>query len=102
MNAVWGFVSPTTKQTIYSTDLYLWTFGLAMVQVLQQICGIISMKYNRAGYQSTISFLVIPFGYFLDWLVVEQKLDALELIGAAIICVTNMGITTMRLKGIID
>ena len=60
------------------------------------------MKYNRAGAVGTITYLVIPFGYFLDWLVVGQEFHVLELVGGAIICVTNVAIATMRVKGLIE
>lgn len=60
------------------------------------------MEFNTAGAVGTITYLAIPFGYFLDWLVVGQDFHALELVGGAIICVTNIAITTMRVKGIID
>ena len=31
MNAVWGFIKPSLKQTHYSAEFYLWAVGLAMI-----------------------------------------------------------------------
>jgi drug/metabolite transporter (DMT)-like permease len=102
MNSVWSFVAPSQKVTNYSPELYLWTVGLAFVCLVFQSAFTKSMQYNTVGAVQVICYLLIPFGYFLDSLVVGQQFHTLELVGAGIICITNVGITTSRLKGIID
>ena len=49
-----------------------------------------------------ILYLAIPFGCFLDWAVLDQPMNSMELGGAAIICTLNILIATLRVKGIID
>lgn len=61
-----------------------------------------SMEYNTVGIVQVILFLAIPFGYFLDWAVLNQPMGAMELGGAAVICSCNILIATLRVKGIID
>jgi hypothetical protein len=30
-NSVWGFIAPSSKITLYSGELYLWTMGAALL-----------------------------------------------------------------------
>ena len=60
------------------------------------------MQFNSVGSVQLIIYLLIPFGYFLDWLVVDQAFQGIELFGAGIICVTNVVITGLRINGYIE
>ena len=60
------------------------------------------MEYNTVGTVQVILFLAIPFGFFLDWLVFNEPMGAMELAGAGVICFLNIVISTLRIKGIID
>lgn len=60
------------------------------------------MEYNTVGIVQVILYLAIPFGCFLDWAVLNQPMNAMELGGAGVICGLNILITTLRIKGIID
>lgn len=60
------------------------------------------MEYNTAGSVQVILYLAIPFGCFLDWAVLGEPMEALELGGAAVICTLNILIASLRIKGIID
>ena len=61
-----------------------------------------SMQYNTVGAVSILAYLAIPFGYFLDWICFNREFGVLELVGAGIICVANIVISFMRVKGYID
>lgn len=60
------------------------------------------MEYNTVGAVQVIQFLAIPFGYFLDWIILDQSMGAMELGGAAIICGVNIIINILKVKKIID
>ena len=60
------------------------------------------MQYNTVGIVQVILYLAIPFGCFLDWAVLNEPMNAMELGGAAVICTLNITIATLRVKGIID
>ena len=60
------------------------------------------MEYNTVGIVQVILYLAIPFGFFLDWAVLNEPMDAMELGGAGVICALNIVIATLRVKGIID
>ena len=60
------------------------------------------MEYNTVGAVQVIQFLCIPFGYFLDWIILDQSIGAMELGGAAIICGVNIIINILKVKKIID
>ena len=72
LNSIWGFTSPSSKITRYSTELYLWSIVAACLIFGEQILITKSMQYNTVGSVQLIVYLLIPFGYFLDWLVVGQ------------------------------
>jgi drug/metabolite transporter (DMT)-like permease len=59
------------------------------------------MKFNKAGAIGTIIYLSIPVGYALDWFIVGQEFHVLDIVGAAIITMTNVTIATLRIKGLI-
>lgn len=80
----------------------MWSIGCALLIFAEQNLITNSMKYNTVGSVMLIMYLLIPFGYFLDWLVVGQQFEGLELVGAAIICLTNIVINWLRLKGYIE
>ena len=71
-NSIWGFTSPSSKVTRYSSELYLWSIGGACLIFGEQNLITKSMQYNTVGSVQLIMYLLIPFGYFLDWLVVGQ------------------------------
>ena len=60
------------------------------------------MQYNTVGIVQVILYLAIPFGCFLDWAVLNQPMNGMEMGGAAIICLLNITIATLRVKGIIE
>ena len=60
------------------------------------------MQYNSVGIVQVILYLAIPFGYFLDWAVLDQPMNAMELGGAGVICGMNILIATLRVKGVIE
>ena len=95
-------VTKAAELTLYGWELYLATFGLAVVAFLQQASISKSMEYNTVGVVQIIMYLCIPFGCFLDWAVLDQPMGLLELCGAAVICGINIIIATLRIKGIID
>ena len=45
--------------------------------------------------------MAIPLGYLLDWVVVGQKFDSLEIIGAGLIFGVNTVIACLRIFGVI-
>ena len=61
-----------------------------------------SMQYNTVGVVQVFLYLAIPFGYFLDWLVLDQPMSGMELGGAGVICTLNIVIASLRVKGIIE
>jgi len=61
-----------------------------------------SMSYNTIGMVSVLMYLAIPLGYFLDYLFLNGAFGTIELVGAGIICVFNIGIAVMRIKGVIE
>ena len=102
---IWSLAIPVTKAvnlTSYTTSLYLAVFGLAMVGFCQQALISKAMQYNTVGIVQVILYLAIPFGYFLDWAVLGQGMNAMELAGAGVICGLNILIATLRIKGIIE
>ena len=82
--------------------MYLGVFGLAFLGFNQQYTIAKSMEYNTVGAVQVILYLAIPFGCFLDWLVLGETVSTIELAGAGIICTVNITIATLRIKGIID
>ncbi len=102
MNSVWGFVLPPLKPTEYSIEFYISMAGLGLLLTLQQSCFSKSMSYSTVGAVSVINYLLIPIGYFLDWLVIGQQFDTLDLIGGGLICATNIVIATLRIYGVIN
>jgi len=88
--------------TLYSWQLYLGVFGLACVAFFQQATISKSMEYNTVGIVQVILYLAIPFGCFLDWAVLGQPMESLELGGAGIICSVNIIIATLRIMGKIE
>jgi drug/metabolite transporter (DMT)-like permease len=101
INAIWGFVAPQNKPTVRGYDFYLCTVGLSVLLTLQQSSFVKSMKFNKAGAIGTIIYLSIPVGYALDWFIVGQEFHVLDIVGAAIITMTNVTIATLRIKGLI-
>lgn len=61
-----------------------------------------SMEFNTVGVVQVILYLAIPFGYFLDWAILNQPMGGMELGGAAVICTVNILITALRLNNIIE
>ena len=49
-----------------------------------------------------LNYLAIPFGYVLDWVVVGQHLDRLELLGTLLIFGINVTLASLRTIGKID
>ena len=76
-------------------------FGV-FVYNTEQVIIAKSMQYNTVGAASIIMYLAIPIGYFLDWIVFDRAFGALELGGAGVICVSNIVISFMRVKGCIE
>jgi len=60
------------------------------------------MSYNTIGMISVLMYLAIPLGYTLDFVFLDGTFGTIELIGAGIICFFNIGIATLRIKGIIE
>ena len=95
-------VTKASEMTLYGWELYAAVFGLACVAFLQQATISKSMEYNTVGIVQVILYLAIPFGFFLDWAILDVSMNSMELGGAAVICGLNIMIATLRVKGIIE
>ena len=103
MSSIWSLVPfHTDKSPIYSFQMYLCVLALAAMIIFQQSFFSKSMQYNSVGAVNVLNYMAIPFGYFLDWILMGQTFDGLELIGAGLIFGINIVIATLRIKGYID
>ena len=68
------------------------------ISFLKLILYCAAWKYNTVGMTAVMSYLNIPFGYFLDWLFFSRYIGTLELTGASLIFGSNVTIVMLRLK----
>ena len=71
---IWSLAIPVTKAaglTLYGYEMYLAIIGLACIMFVQQATIAKSMQYNTVGIVQVILYLAIPFGCFLDWIVLD-------------------------------
>ena len=102
---VWSTLAPTTEVEqlpVYSLSMFLTVVFGVLVYNTEQVIIAKSMQYNTVGAASIIMYLAIPIGYFLDWIVFDRDFGGLELGGAGVICLSNIVISFMRVKGYID
>jgi len=60
------------------------------------------MQYNTVGACNVIDYMAMPLSYLLDWAIVGQKFENLELVGAGLIFGINILIAILRIRGQID
>ena len=102
---VWSIATPVSKAvdvTLYGYELYLSMFGLAIIYFIEQAAISKSMEYNTVGVVQVIMYLCIPFGFFLDWAILDQPMGGMALGGAGVICGLNILINSLRIKGYIE
>lgn len=61
-----------------------------------------AMQYNTVGSTAVLMYLSIPFGYLLDYIFLDGAFGTLEMCGAGLICFFNVGISILRIKGVIE
>ena len=76
--------------------------AIAFLASIQLATMAASMEFNTVGMVSVLMYLAIPFGYLLDFIFLDGKFGTLELCGAGLICLVNVGIAGLRIKGVIE
>lgn len=103
MCSIWSIALPQTEHLPdYSSAMYLYIVILVAMIIFQQSCYSKSMQYNTVGVVSVLNYMAIPLGYLLDWAIIGESFDSLELVGAGIIFGINIVIATLRIRGQID
>lgn len=101
-SALWQYFAFDYRRTEYSLELYLWTFAMGVIFVVQQSLFVVALKIVGAGSVAVINYLAIPFSYFLDFLFFGRAFGVMELAGGCLIFLTNVLITWARIKKYID
>lgn len=90
------------KLPIYNFEFYLYIGAIFLLWELHLVLGNAAWQYNTVGTTAVLVFMSIPLTYCIDWLIIGREISSVELIGVALIFVTNIAIVTLRLLKFIN
>ena len=99
LTPVWSLFVQRTAYPVYSYGLFLYYLLIAFLFFMMNSLMSFSFQFMPAAMAGILIYTAIPVSYVLDFLVFKTKVGYLEIIGVAVIVLTNVTVGLIEFCG---